>query len=56
MVMGSVFWDAKGIIKFITSIGKTLTGEYYSFLNDKLNEKIDQTWIAKVKKYLITSG
>jgi Transposase. len=39
--MGSVFWDAKGLL-LIDYLGKrrTITGEYYSNLHDKLDVKI----------------
>jgi hypothetical protein len=39
-VMASVFWDAKGIL-FIDYLekGKTITGEYYSNLLTRLDEK-----------------
>ena len=40
-VMASIFWDASGII-FIDYLekGKTITGEYYCTLLDKLDEEI----------------
>jgi histone-lysine N-methyltransferase SETMAR len=40
-VMASVFWDAEGIL-FIdyNEKGKTITGEYYSNLLTRLDEKI----------------
>jgi hypothetical protein len=39
-VMASVFWDAEGIL-FIDYLekGRTITGEYYSSLLTKLDEK-----------------
>ena len=39
--MASVFWDAEGIL-FIDYLekGKTITGEYYSNLLTRLDEKI----------------
>ena len=41
--MASVFWDAEGIL-FIDYFekGKTITGEYYSNLLTRLNEKIGE--------------
>jgi hypothetical protein len=40
-VIASVFWDAEGIL-FINYLerGKTITGEYYSNLLTRLDEKI----------------
>jgi hypothetical protein len=40
-VMASIFWDAEGIL-FIGYLekGKTITGEYYSNLLTRLDEKI----------------
>ena len=42
-VMASVFWDAEGIL-FIDYLekGKTITGEYYSNLLIRLDEKINE--------------
>jgi hypothetical protein len=39
-VMASAFWDAEGIL-FIDYLekGKTITGEYYSYLLTRLDEK-----------------
>ena len=43
VIMASVFWDAEGIL-FIDYLekGKKLTGEYYSNLLTRLNEKMHE--------------
>ena len=53
--MASVFWNAECIL-FIDYLekGKTITGEYYSNLLTRLDEKIHEkkTWFAKEKKII----
>jgi len=53
-VMASVFWNAHGII-FIDYLqkGRTVTGEYYAALLDKLNDKIKKKrpHMARRKKF-----
>jgi len=51
-VMASVFWDAHGII-FIDYLqkGRTVTGEYYVALLDKLNDEIKKKLIWRRKKF-----
>ena len=53
-VMASVFWDAHGII-FIDYLekGKTITGEYYATLLDKLNQEIKEKRPHLKKKKLL---
>jgi hypothetical protein len=55
MVMASVFWDAEGIL-FIDYLekGKKITGEYYSNLFTRLDEKIREKrpGLQKKKNYL----
>jgi histone-lysine N-methyltransferase SETMAR len=53
-VMALLFWDAEGIL-FIDYIekGKTLTGEYYSNLLTRLDEKIWEKRPRKKKKKII---
>ena len=53
-VMASVFWDAHGII-FIDYLqkGRTITGEYYATLLDKLNDEIKQKRPHMVKKKVL---
>ena len=53
-VMASVFWDAEGIL-FIDYLeeGKTITGEYYSNLFTRLNEKIREKRPGLQKKKII---
>ena len=55
--MASVFWDAEGIL-FINSLekGKTITGEYYSNLLTRLDEKIREKRhrFAKEKNHLLS--
>lgn len=56
--MASVFWDAKGILLIdYLEKGKTIMGEYYACLLDKLDEKIREKrpGLAK-KKNLVSSG
>jgi histone-lysine N-methyltransferase SETMAR len=50
-VMASVFWDAEGIL-FIDYLenGKTITGEYYSNLLNRLDEKIREKRPSLQKK------
>jgi len=50
-VMASVFWDAEGIL-FIDYLerGKTITGEYYSSLLTRLDEKIPEKRPSLQKK------
>jgi histone-lysine N-methyltransferase SETMAR len=53
-VMASVFWNAKDIL-FIDYVekGKTITGEFYSNLLTRLDEKFaKKTRFAKKKKYI----
>jgi len=53
--MALMFWDAEGIL-FIDYLekGKTITGEYYSSLLTKLDEKkiVRKDPVYKRKKYL----
>ena len=53
-VMASVFWDAEGIL-FIDYLekGKTITGEYYSNLLTRLDEKIREKRPGLQKKKII---
>ena len=53
-VMASVFWDAEGIL-FIDYLekGKTITGEYYSNLLTRLDEKIREKRLGLQKKKII---
>ena len=53
-VMASMFWDAEGIL-FIDYLekGKTITGEYYSNLLSKLDEKICEKRPGLQKKKII---
>jgi histone-lysine N-methyltransferase SETMAR len=53
-VMASVFWDAEGIL-FIGYLekGKTITGEYYSNLLTRLDEKICEKRPGLQKKKII---
>ena len=53
-VMASVFWDAEGIL-FIDYLekGKTITGEYYSNLLTRLDEKINEKRPGLQKKKII---
>jgi len=39
-VMASVFWDGEGILLIILKKGKTISGEYYSNLLTRPDEKI----------------
>jgi hypothetical protein len=54
-VMALVFWDAEGIL-FVGYFekGKTITGEYYSNILTKLNEKkiVRKDPVCKKKNYL----
>ena len=52
--MASVFWDAEGI-SFIDYLekGKTITGEYYSSLLTRLDEKIREKRPGLQKKEII---
>jgi hypothetical protein len=52
--MAWVFWDAEGIL-FIDYLekGKTITGEYYSSLLTKLDEKICEKSTGLQKKNII---
>jgi len=52
--MASVFWDAEGIL-FIAYLeeGKTITGEYYSNLLTRLDEKIREKRPGLQKKKII---
>jgi hypothetical protein len=58
-VMASVFWDAEGIL-FIDYLekSKTITGEYYSNLLTRLDEKMREKrpGLKKKKKKKISSG
>jgi histone-lysine N-methyltransferase SETMAR len=56
-VMASVFWDAEGIL-FIDYLekGKTITGEYYSNLLTRLDEKICEKRPGLQKKNRLSSG
>jgi len=57
-VMASVFWDAEGIL-FIDYLekGKTITGEYYSNLLTRLDEKIREKRPSLQKKKInLSSG
>jgi len=38
--MASVFWDGEGILLIILKKGKTISGEYYSNLLTRPDEKI----------------
>ena len=51
-VMGSVFWDANGILLFdYLEKGKTITGKYYYNLLELLNVKIcEEAWLEEEKK------
>jgi len=53
-VMASVFWDAHGII-FIDYLqkGRTVTGEYYAALFDKLNDEIKKKRLHMAKKKVL---
>ena len=53
-VMATVFWDSKGII-FIDYLekGKTITGEYYASLLDRLREEINKKRPALRKKKVL---
>jgi len=52
--MASVFWDAHGII-FIDYLqkGRTVTGEYYAALLDKLNDEIKKKRPHMAKKKVL---
>jgi len=52
--MASVFWDAEGIfiIDYLEK-GKTITGEYYSSLLTRLDEKIREKSLGLQKKKII---
>lgn len=53
-VMASVFWDAKGILLIdYLQTGKTIVGEYYSNLLDKLNTKIKEKRPGLKKKKIL---
>jgi histone-lysine N-methyltransferase SETMAR len=54
--MESVFWDAQSIL-FIDYLekGKTITGEYYSNLLTRLDEKIREERPSLQKKILLSS-
>jgi len=56
-VMASVFWDAESIL-FIDYFekGKTITGEYYSSLLTRLDEKIREKKPGLQKKKTHSSG
>jgi histone-lysine N-methyltransferase SETMAR len=56
-VMASVFWDAEGIL-FIDYLekGKTITGDYYSNLLTRLDEKIREKRPGLQKKNHFSSG
>jgi histone-lysine N-methyltransferase SETMAR len=53
-VVASVFWDAEGIL-FIDYLenGKTITGEYYSNLLTRLDEKIREKMPGLQKKKIV---
>lgn len=53
-VMATVFWDARGII-FIDFLekGKTITGQYYASLLDRLNEEIKKNRPHLAKKKVL---
>jgi len=53
-VLASVFWDARGII-FIDYLqkGRTVTGEYYAELLDKLNDEIKKKRLHMAKKKVL---
>jgi len=55
--MASVFWDTEGIL-FIDYLekGKTITGEYYSNLLTRLDEKIVRKDPVCKKKNTLSSG
>ena len=56
--MASVFWDAEGIL-FIDYLekGKTITGEYYSNLLTRLDDKfVKKDPVCKRKKTNLSSG
>jgi hypothetical protein len=56
--MTSVFWGAESIL-FIDYLekGKTVTGEYYSNLLTRLDEKIrEKRPVLQKKKYHLSSG
>jgi hypothetical protein len=55
--MASVFWDANGIL-FIDYLenGKTITGEYYSNLLTRLDEKIREKNLVCKRKNHLSSG
>jgi hypothetical protein len=52
-VMASVFWDAGGILFIYLEKGKTITGEYYSNLLTRLDEKIRENRPGLQKKKII---
>lgn len=53
-VMASVFWDAKGILLIdYLEKGKTITGEYYANLLDRLDEEIRKRRPGLAKKKII---
>jgi histone-lysine N-methyltransferase SETMAR len=53
-VVASVFWDAEGILSIDhLEKGKTITGEYYSNLLTRLNEKIHEKRPGLQKKKII---
>jgi hypothetical protein len=56
-VIASVFWDAESIL-FIDYLekGKTITGEYYSNLLTRLDEKIREERTGLQKKNHLSSG
>jgi len=55
--MALVFWDAEGIL-FIDCLGKgkTITGEYYSNLLTRLDEKIREKRPGLQEKNHLSSG
>lgn len=53
-VMASVFWDSKGIILIdYLEKGRTITGQYYSELLDRFDEKLKETRPHLAKKKVL---
>ena len=52
--MGTVFWDARGIIlnNFLEK-GRMITGQYYVFLLDRLNEEVKKKRPHLTKKKVV---
>jgi len=57
-VIATVFWDSQGIILIDLQKDKTITGEYYTTLLDRLKEELKkngQDWRAKKCSFIKTT-